>query len=74
MPLNQPQFDALTSYVYNTGSLKDTKLLNYLNNGNYTGASNEMNIITSGGEVRNGLKIRRNDEQNMFNYGIYRMH
>jgi len=70
-PLNQNQFDALTSYVFNTGSLNGTRLLWNLNIGNFSGAASEMDIITSGGIVVNGLIIRRQNEQNLFLYGKY---
>jgi lysozyme len=72
VPLNQYQFDALTSYVFNTGSLSGSpKLLQNLNAGNFSGAASEMDIITSGGNIVNGLIIRRQDEQNLFLYGKY---
>ena len=70
-PLNQNQFDALASYVFNTGSLNGTRLLRNLNAGNFTGAASEMDIVTSGGQVVRGLQIRRADEQNLFLYGKY---
>ena len=69
--LNQHQIDALTSYVFNTGSLYKTKLLMNLNVGNFLGAAHQMDIITQGGVILRGLQIRRLAEQNLFLYGKY---
>jgi RHS repeat-associated protein len=73
-PLNQNQFDALTSYVFNTGSLRGTQMLMNLNSYDYGSAVKEMDIITANGIIAPGLVIRRNDEHNIFNYGIYKIH
>ena len=73
-PLNQSQFDALASYVFNTGSLKGTKLLEKLNSSDYAGAVSEMDIVTANGKVVKGLVTRRNDEHEIFNNGVYNMH
>jgi lysozyme len=70
--LNQHQFDALTSYVYNTGSLGGTKLLTNLNAGNFQGAASQMDINTSYGEYMQGLENRRIVERNLFLNGIYK--
>lgn len=72
-PLTQWQFDALVSYVYNTGSLSGTNLLRYLNNGAFQNAASQMDIITSGGVTYQGLINRRLAEQNLFLYGIYQI-
>ncbi len=72
--LNQQQFDALASYVFNTGSLKGTKLLTNINNNNFEAAVKEMDITTSGGKVMRGLVIRRQNEQDMWLKGIYENH
>jgi len=42
VPLKQHQLDALVSYVYNTGSIGDTQLLEKLNAGDFEGAAREM--------------------------------
>jgi RHS repeat-associated protein len=70
--LNQNQFDALTSYVFNTGSLYGTNLLSNLNAGNFQGAALQMDIVTQLGVVQPGLVNRRQAEQNLFLYGIYK--
>lgn len=75
VPLTQSQFDALVSYSFNIGGLNNSPAcLEKLNNGDYGGAAEEMDIITSGGVVLPGLVTRRADEQNMFNNGIYNNH
>lgn len=77
VPLSQQQFDALASYVFNSGpqyTLIGTKFINKLNNGNYSGACLEIDIVTSGGEIAPGLVIRRADEQTIWNYGTYKYH
>ena len=71
-PLNQHQFDALTSYVFNTGSLYDTQLLRNLNAGNFRGAALQMDIVTSNKIFMQGLQNRRIAEQNLFLNGIYK--
>jgi len=76
-PLDQQEFDALTSYVFNVGqgqSLLNTNLIRDLNSFNYCGAGEQMDIIRSNGEVQPGLVQRRFDEQLMWNYGIYWNH
>jgi len=72
--LNQNQFDALTSYIYNTGSLRGTQLLNNLNSGNFPGAALQMDINTSVGVFMQGLENRRITERNLFLYGTYRQY
>jgi lysozyme len=70
VPLKQHQLDALVSYVYNTGSLYETKLLNKLNAGDFLGAAREMDIITQGRVVTlQGLVNRREAEQKLFLHG-----
>jgi GH24 family phage-related lysozyme (muramidase) len=54
--------------------LAGTNLLKDLNRGDFDGAVKEMNIATSGGVYSRGLNNRRNDEHNIFNNGIYKMH
>jgi len=75
--LTQYQFDALVSYVYNTGSIRGTRLLINLTTGNLEGAAREMDIVTqtnpSTGErvVLPGLVIRREQERQLFLNGDY---
>ena len=64
--LNQHQFDALTSYVFNTGSLGGTRLLRNLNAGDFANAAAEMDINTAGGVYVQGLENRRIEERNIF--------
>jgi len=74
VPLSQNQFDALTSYVFNTGSLSGTRLLLNLNRGNYPGAMSEMDIVTSRGVFMQGLANRRAAEWNIWENGVYVNH
>jgi len=67
-PINQNQFDALVSFVYNLGcgSLQGS-LANTINAGNYGGACGIMKqYVHAGGKVLQGLVNRRNDECNLF--------
>ena len=73
--LTQNQFDALVSYSYNIGCLINSPAcLKKLNSGDYEGAAAEMDIVTQDEVVLNGLVNRREDEQTMFNDGIYNFH
>jgi GH24 family phage-related lysozyme (muramidase) len=67
--VNSNQFDALVSFAYNCGlgALKDSTLLEKLNEGNFQGASKEFERWTkSGGKELKGLVTRRNKEKNLF--------
>ena len=69
VPLSQDQFDALTSFVYNTGvgHFASSTLLSRLNSGNYQAAADEFgNWRFSAGKERNGLIYRRDQERAMF--------
>ena len=48
--------------------------LKKLNSGDYEGAAAEIDIVTQDEVVLNGLVNRREDEQTMFNDGIYNFH
>jgi GH24 family phage-related lysozyme (muramidase) len=66
VPLTQPQFDALTSWVFNLGSgnLSTSTLLKKLNAGDYVGAGDEFTRwVYAGGEIQPGLVSRRKEEQ-----------
>ncbi len=69
--LTQDQFDALVSYVFNTGSLVDTKLLAALNSGDFETACSEMDINTQDGIYVQGLEDRRASERDVFTNGYW---
>jgi lysozyme len=67
--INQNQFDALVSFVYNlgAGNFKSSTLLKKLNQGDYLGAANEFQRWNkAGGKVLRGLVRRREAEANLF--------
>ena len=67
--LNQNQFDALVSFVYNVGvgNFKKSTLLKKLNAGDYSNASSEfLKWNRGGGKVLKGLSNRRKAEQQLF--------
>lgn len=69
VPLNQNQFDALVSFVFNVGktAFKDSTLLRLLNTGNYKAASSQFNKwVYAGGVVIPGLVARREAEYQLF--------
>ena len=69
VPLNQQQFDALCSWVYNLGpaNLKKSTLLRKLNNGEYEETSNQIKRWNkAGGKVLEGLVRRREAEALLF--------
>jgi len=68
-PLNQSQFDALVSWVYNLGpaNLKSSTLLKVLNNGEYDEVPNQIkrwNKVNK--QVNEGLVRRREAESLLF--------
>ncbi len=68
--LNQNQYDAICSFVYNigVGAFEDSIFLKKLNNRDYFGAANEVKRWNkSNGEVIKGLARRRNAETDLFN-------
>lgn len=70
VPLNQNQFDALVSFVYNLGegALSRSTLLKKLNAGDYAGAAGEFRRwVYSGGTILAGLVSRRAAERDLFN-------
>lgn len=73
-PVNQNQFDALVSFVYNVGesAFSRSTLLRKLNTGDYEGASKEFSKWTRAGNNPKvqGLVIRRKKEQELFDKDI----
>lgn len=76
VPLNQNQFDALSSFAYNTGSLRnkdgtDTTLKTLLNKKDYAGASKQISrFVYQGTTFLEGLKRRRKLEKDLFDKGV----
>jgi lysozyme len=69
--LNQNQFDAMVSWVYNLGSgnLNSSTLLKVLNSGDYAGVPEQiMRWNKAGGKVLAGLTKRRQAEANLFGH------
>ena len=69
VPLNQNQFDALSSFTYNLGetNLSNSTLLKKLNAKDYTGAADQFpRWNRAGWKVMNGLTRRREAERNLF--------
>ena len=69
VPLNQSQFDALCSWVYNLGpaNLKTSTMLRVLNEGKYELVPSEMKKwCKAGGKVLEGLQRRRLAESMLF--------
>lgn len=68
-PLNQNQFDALVSLVFNigAGAFRGSTLLRLLNMGDYGGAADQfLRWNRAGGRVMDGLTNRRRDERALF--------
>lgn len=69
VPLNQNQFDALISFVYNIGNenFRTSTLLAFLNEGNYKEAARQLlRWDKSNKKVLAGLTARRKEEQKIF--------
>jgi lysozyme len=69
--LTQQQFDALVDFTFNEGlnNLKISKLLKDINAGNCDAATITSDLLRF---TRAGvLVVRRTDEANLFNSGIY---
>jgi len=69
--INQNQFDAMVSWVYNLGSgnLRASTLLKVLNSGNYSDVPEQiMRWNKAGGKVLEGLTRRRQAEANLFGH------
>ena len=75
VPLSQPQYDALASFIYNLGetNLARSTLLRKLNASDYVGAANEFpKWNKQKGKVLRGLVKRRAAERNLFLKGTKR--
>ena len=69
VPLNQNQFDALGSFIYNLGetNFRGSTLLKLLNSGNYAQAAEELlRWDKQKGNTLKGLTIRRIKERELF--------
>jgi lysozyme len=69
VPLEQHEFDALVSFVYNVGAkhFLGSTLLRKLNAGDKEGAAEAFTMWNKGGgHVLAGLTTRRNDEKTLF--------
>lgn len=69
VPLTQPQFDALVSFVYNVGAPNffTSTLLKHLDAGRYAAAADDLlQWNHQGGEVLDGLTARREQERTRF--------
>lgn len=73
IPLNQQEFDALTSLIFNIGIKNfenDQQLLQDLNNGNFDAVPDDlMSHVYSKGKILQGLVDRRTAEGQMFQSG-----
>lgn len=72
--LPQPVFDAVTSITFNVGctKMRASTMYKYLNTGDYKSACNEFpKWNKAGGNVLNGLVIRREKERALCLNGIY---
>jgi lysozyme len=73
VPLNQNQFDALCSFIYNVGAglFMQSTLLRKLNIHDYSGASREFKRwVYAAGKKLAGLITRRLGEEALFNHQI----
>lgn len=73
VPLNQNQFDALTSFVFNVGAghFEGSTLLHLLNTGDYAGAAAQFGKwIYAGANISSGLVNRRKTEANLFQTAV----
>lgn len=75
VPMTQPQFDALVSFVYNVGvgAFRRSTLLRKLNAGDYAGAAGQFPLWrNAGGRLVQGLVNRRAAEVALFaGGGVY---
>lgn len=79
VPLSQTEFDALVSWVFNTGALRSSTLLKRLNAGRYDLVDNEMRRWNKAVNAKTGVKgpvrgltARRLSESELWSTGDYR--
>jgi len=73
VPLNDNQFSALVSFVFNVGAgnFSRSTLLRKLNEGDYLGAADEFpKWRRAGGRILKGLELRRASERELFLKGV----
>lgn len=73
VPLNQNQYDALTSLAYTigTGAFQRSTLLRRLNAGGYAGAGEQFGVwVRSGGADSPGLMARRAAGRRRFEFPV----
>jgi len=69
VPLNQNQYDAIASFIYNVGAtaFRKSTMLKLLNAGDYDGAADQFpRWNKQKGKVLNGLTKRRQKEKTLF--------
>jgi lysozyme len=74
VPLNQAQFDALVSFVYNlgAGAFESSTLLRDINARNFAAVPGQLEEwVHAGGQVLPGLVTRRKAEGRLFTTGHY---
>jgi lysozyme len=74
VPLNQAQFDALVSFVYNlgAGAFESSTLLKDINARNFAAVPGQLEEwVHAGGQVLPGLVTRRKAEARLFTAGHY---
>jgi lysozyme len=74
VPLNQAQFDALVSFVYNlgAGAFESSTLLRDINAHNFAAVPGQLEQwVHAGGQVLPGLVARRKAEAELFTTGRY---
>ena len=73
VPINQDQYNALASFLYNLGqgSLSRSTLLKKVNANDFAGAAAEFGKwVISGGKITPGLVRRRRSEKTLFETGV----
>jgi lysozyme len=74
VPLNQAQFDALVSFIYNlgAGAFESSTLLKDMNAHNFAAVPGQLEEwVHAGGQVLPGLVARRKAEAQLFTTGKY---
>lgn len=71
VPLTQNQFDALVSIAFNMSPRSFKKFAESVNRGEGIDAIARESVTWVADNLQNGIRNRRNDEMNVFNYGAY---